>query len=135
MRIAPPPALPPDPSMLAAGPPPPDVAAPPTPEPEGDEGDNPTPTPSQKVDQGVVVYMDGSYGPFRCDHCSYFAGPNSCSVVDGTIDPAGKCNLYNPPDQGTDEEAGEATPDDEGAEAQAPPPDLSQEAESGPPEK
>jgi hypothetical protein len=137
MRIAPPSPPPPDPAdmMAAMGGAPPD-AAPPTPEPEpdGDEGDQAGP--SQKVDQGVVVYMDGSYGPFRCDHCQYFQGPSSCSVVDGTIDPAGCCNLYLPPGEGSDEESGETAPDDEAAELPAPTPEdvAGQEPPSGPPQ-
>lgn len=49
---------------------------------------------SDKRDKFMVVYMDGDQGPFRCDHCEYFSKPNSCQIVEGFIDPAGCCNLY-----------------------------------------
>lgn len=51
--------------------------------------------PSQ-VSQQAAVYMDGSKGPFRCDHCIHFHAPSSCETVAGPIDPAGCCDLFEP---------------------------------------
>lgn len=51
-----------------------------------------------KRDKAVVVYMDGDKGPFRCDHCEYFTKPNGCEIVEGFIDPAGCCNLFEQED-------------------------------------
>lgn len=48
----------------------------------------------EKRSKAVVVYMDGDKGPFRCDHCEYYTNPNKCEIVEGFIDPAGCCNLY-----------------------------------------
>lgn len=48
----------------------------------------------EKSSKLTVVYMDGDKGPFRCDHCEYFSKPNGCHIVEGFIDPAGCCNLY-----------------------------------------
>lgn len=42
----------------------------------------------------TVLYMDSSEGPFRCDHCEYYVDPRQCQLVDGDIDPAGCCSLY-----------------------------------------
>ena len=53
---------------------------------------------SEKTSKAVVVYMDGDKGPFRCDHCEYFSKPNGCTKVEGFIDPAGCCNLYDSKD-------------------------------------
>lgn len=52
------------------------------------------PEPFEKTSKASVVYMDGDKGPFRCDHCEYFSKPNGCKIVNGYIDPAGCCNLY-----------------------------------------
>jgi len=92
--------------------------APPDEEPDGDE----TPSgPGQKVPQPLVLYMGSDMGPFQCDHCCYFAGPSSCQVVDGDIDPAGCCNLFCPADDA-----------DGGAGLDAAPPDAD---DSAPPSK
>lgn len=53
----------------------------------------------EKVDQEAVVYMSGRQGPFRCDHCEYFSAPNRCQIVEGDIDPAGCCNLFEKEDE------------------------------------
>jgi hypothetical protein len=47
-----------------------------------------------KTSQSSVVYMTGDQGPFRCDHCEYWSAPHSCRIVEGKIDPAGCCNLF-----------------------------------------
>ena len=41
-----------------------------------------------------VVYMNGTQGPFRCDHCDYFIKPNACELVAGKIEGAGCCNKF-----------------------------------------
>jgi hypothetical protein len=48
------------------------------------------------VDQAIVVYMEGEYGPFECQRCVHFVGPNSCAVVAGQIDPKGLCRIFEP---------------------------------------
>jgi hypothetical protein len=52
-----------------------------------------------KTSQASVVYMTGDQGPFRCDHCEYFSAPNGCRLVEGNIDPAGCCNLFEKEDE------------------------------------
>jgi hypothetical protein len=49
-----------------------------------------------KSTKQAVVYMTGDKGPFRCDHCEYFQVPRACKIVEGSIDPKGCCNLYEP---------------------------------------
>lgn len=51
-----------------------------------------------KLDQSLVVYMSGEYGPFKCSNCFYWVEPNACQMVAGEIDPEGKCNIYFPPE-------------------------------------
>jgi len=55
-----------------------------------DQGDG------RKVDQSIVLYMTGDQGPFRCDHCVNWQGNGKCAIVNGQIDPAGCCNLFEP---------------------------------------
>ncbi len=57
------------------------------------------PAKQYKSSKIAVVYMDGDKGPFRCDHCEYYIKENGCKIVEGFIDPAGCCNLYEPPDE------------------------------------
>ncbi len=52
----------------------------------------------EKTSKSMVVYMDGDQGPFRCDNCEYFSSPNACIKVEGYIDPAGCCNLFDKDD-------------------------------------
>jgi hypothetical protein len=47
-----------------------------------------------KVAQKLVAYQDTPKGPQRCDNCMYFEPPAGCKVVEGTINPAGWCQLY-----------------------------------------
>jgi hypothetical protein len=47
-----------------------------------------------KAAQKLVAYQDAPKGPQRCDNCTYFEPPSSCKVVEGTISPAGWCQLY-----------------------------------------
>lgn len=44
----------------------------------------------------TVAYMTSDKGPFMCNRCQYFNEPNSCQKVEGEIDPAGCCNLFEP---------------------------------------
>jgi hypothetical protein len=52
------------------------------------------------VDQAIVVYMESEYGPFECQRCVHFVGPNSCAVVAGQIDPKGLCRIFEPSNSG-----------------------------------
>lgn len=47
-----------------------------------------------KVSQKLVHYQDTPKGTQRCDDCMYFVAPSSCKLVEGTIEPAGWCQLY-----------------------------------------
>ena len=47
-----------------------------------------------KLNQECVVYLGSKFGPFRCDRCLYFDGPEGCALVGGEIDPGGCCNLF-----------------------------------------
>jgi hypothetical protein len=47
-----------------------------------------------KAGQDRAGYEGPEAGPFRCDHCAYFSAPNACQIVEGSIDGAGCCNLY-----------------------------------------
>jgi len=49
---------------------------------------------ADKVGQDVVHYLGSESGPFECQSCVFFQGPNGCSIVDGDIDPQGVCNLF-----------------------------------------
>ncbi len=50
--------------------------------------------PKNLISQNAVLYMGGELGPFRCDHCEYWKAPASCHIVEGEIDPAGCCNMF-----------------------------------------
>jgi len=105
------------------------------PEPESPAQDDTQDTPDSPMSPAVVipkalvVYMTGDMGPFKCSNCCYFSEPNSCSVVEGEIDPEGCCNMYCPPnhdDLGSmNDDAEEVTepddnPDEEAAEEEPP---------------
>ena len=54
-------------------------------------------TPAQaanKVPQKSVRYQQTPKDGQRCDNCSFWQTPSSCTLVDGKIDPAGWCSLY-----------------------------------------
>jgi len=47
-----------------------------------------------KMSEASVAYQDSPKGDQRCDGCSLFEAPNSCKIVDGTINPAGWCRFW-----------------------------------------
>jgi hypothetical protein len=101
----------------------------------GMEADMPMPMGGGKVDQGIVVYMSGEYGPFACKNCKHFMAPYSCDVVAGEIDPEGISHLFEPLNQDPLEAPvpteGEEAIDPEALLAAAPPPDMPEEAPLG----
>lgn len=68
----------------------------------------PIPTTATPLPKSMVVYMSGKYGPFECANCCFFSAPDTCSVVAGSIDPLGCCNLYCPPNHDEPEDDLEA---------------------------
>jgi hypothetical protein len=49
-----------------------------------------------KVSQKAVAYQDHPEGDKRCEKCVQFQAPNTCKMVDGTIDPQGYCRIFMP---------------------------------------
>jgi nitrous oxide reductase len=49
-----------------------------------------------KMSQEDAEYQDTPKDGERCDGCTLFESPSSCRVVDGDIDPAGWCKLFQP---------------------------------------
>ena len=49
-----------------------------------------------KTKQSLVQYQAKPKGDQECDRCLLWAPPDSCRVVEGTIDPKGWCALYAP---------------------------------------
>jgi len=49
-----------------------------------------------KAKQSLVQYQAKPKGDQECDGCLLWAPPDSCKVVEGTIDPRGWCALYAP---------------------------------------
>jgi High potential iron-sulfur protein len=49
---------------------------------------------SAKMTQKAVEYQDTPKGDQRCSNCSLFQEPNSCTLVDGEISPAGWCKFW-----------------------------------------
>jgi hypothetical protein len=47
-----------------------------------------------KLAQKDVEYQNTPKGTQRCDACKLFQAPNACKSVDGPIDPAGWCTLF-----------------------------------------
>lgn len=46
-----------------------------------------------KMTQKAVAYQDTPKDDQRCDNCSLFQAPNSCTLVDGEINPSGWCKF------------------------------------------
>jgi anaerobic selenocysteine-containing dehydrogenase len=47
-----------------------------------------------KMAQKAVEYQDTPKGDQQCSNCSLFQEPNSCTLVDGEISPAGWCKFW-----------------------------------------
>jgi hypothetical protein len=47
-----------------------------------------------KMAQKAVQYQDTPKGDQQCSNCSLFQEPNSCTLVDGEISPAGWCKFW-----------------------------------------
>ena len=47
-----------------------------------------------KMAQKAVEYQDTPKGDQECSNCSLFQEPNSCTLVDGEISPAGWCKFW-----------------------------------------
>lgn len=54
---------------------------------------NATTTKSTKAE---TSYQDRPKGEERCDGCTMFVAPGSCTAVEGKIVPQGWCDLYEP---------------------------------------
>jgi hypothetical protein len=48
----------------------------------------------QKISQANAKYQDHPNGAQECDGCIQFQPPNSCKIVDGTINPKGWCQFF-----------------------------------------
>lgn len=84
---APPEAPPPTPPPMDGPPPVPDA-------PDGDSGGLAGKYDAEKVPQPLAVYRGPDMGPFACGNCRHFDGQGGCGIVQGAIDPAGLCNLF-----------------------------------------
>jgi high potential iron-sulfur protein len=47
-----------------------------------------------KMAQKAVAYQEAPKDDQRCDNCSLFQPPNSCTLVDGDISPSGWCKFW-----------------------------------------
>ncbi|HEV2530339.1 hypothetical protein [Phenylobacterium sp.] len=47
-----------------------------------------------KKPQKAVDYQDHAKGGKSCNSCKAFQPPSKCKTVDGYVEPAGWCNLY-----------------------------------------
>jgi hypothetical protein len=52
----------------------------------------------QKMPRVAAQYQDTPRGGLSCAGCTFFRRPRSCQVVDGDINPAGWCRLFDLPD-------------------------------------
>jgi hypothetical protein len=48
----------------------------------------------QKISQANAKYQDHPNSNQECDGCIQFQAPNSCKIVDGTINPKGWCQFF-----------------------------------------
>lgn len=51
---------------------------------------------SQKIAQNLVQYQPTPKDGNRCDACVNWQAPNACTIVEGTIAPAGWCVAFAP---------------------------------------
>ena len=49
-----------------------------------------------KISKQAVAYQDHPDGDKRCDKCVQFQAPNTCKMVEGSINPQGSCRLFAP---------------------------------------
>ena len=47
-----------------------------------------------KMKQSAVEYQDTPKGDQQCSNCSLFQEPDACTIVDGSISPAGWCKFW-----------------------------------------
>jgi len=47
-----------------------------------------------KMKQSSVEYQDTPKGDQQCSNCSLFQEPDACTIVDGSISPAGWCKFW-----------------------------------------
>jgi High potential iron-sulfur protein len=47
-----------------------------------------------KMAQKIAEYQDTPKGDQQCSNCNLFQEPNSCTLVDGEISPAGWCKFW-----------------------------------------
>ncbi|HTE78470.1 MAG TPA: high-potential iron-sulfur protein [Xanthobacteraceae bacterium] len=47
-----------------------------------------------KMSQPSVAYQDTPKGDQQCSNCSLFQEPDGCTIVDGSISPAGWCKFW-----------------------------------------
>jgi len=48
-----------------------------------------------KISQAAAQYQPTPKGMFSCAVCTFFIKPRSCKVVDGEVNPAGWCKLFD----------------------------------------
>jgi hypothetical protein len=97
----------------------PDMAAPPAlPDVSGPDASQGAPVHLYgKLSPMSAGYLGPENGPFACGNCRHFDGQGSCEIVDGPIDAAGCCSVFEP----TDTPAGvQAPPLDASADMGAP---------------
>jgi hypothetical protein len=49
-----------------------------------------------KISKQAVAYQDHPDGDKRCDKCVQFQPPDTCKLVEGTINPEGSCRIFVP---------------------------------------
>jgi hypothetical protein len=47
-----------------------------------------------KMKQPAAAYQDTPKGDQQCSNCSLFQEPDGCTIVDGSISPAGWCKFW-----------------------------------------
>jgi hypothetical protein len=47
-----------------------------------------------KMKQSAAEYQDTPKGDQQCSNCSLFQEPDACTIVDGSISPAGWCKFW-----------------------------------------
>jgi len=47
-----------------------------------------------KMKQAAAAYQDTPKGDQQCSNCSLFQEPDACTIVDGSVSPAGWCKFW-----------------------------------------